>query len=115
MPKKGDKKVCQKCGTEQSAASTRTTSDAAFVAPGGAHPERIPDQYAWICAECGDEERVKCSDRFGSAIGPWPMSAQTIRSCPRGNSNSFSRGWVHHPRGQDQDPRGEQGYIGTRA
>ncbi len=59
MTKVGDKKDCLKCGTSQSAVYTRTTSDAAFVAPGGAHPERVPDQYAWICAECGDQERVK--------------------------------------------------------
>jgi len=59
MPKTGDKKDCRNCGTKQAAVYTRTTSDAAFVGPGGAHPERIPDQFAWICSECGDEERVK--------------------------------------------------------
>jgi len=58
MPKTGDKKDCVNCHTKQSAVYTRTSGDAAFVGPGGAFPERIPDQYRWICPECGHEERV---------------------------------------------------------
>jgi hypothetical protein len=40
MAKVGDKKDCRTCGTQQSAVYTRTTSNAAFVGPGGAIPER---------------------------------------------------------------------------
>ena len=58
MVKVGDKKDGRKCGTKQAAVYTRTSSVAAFVAPGRPHSERVPDQHAWICSECGDEERV---------------------------------------------------------
>src|SRR4051812_14123470 len=58
MIKVGDTKDCRNCLTKGAAVYTRTTIDAAFVVPGGAHPERIPEQFAWICSACGDEERV---------------------------------------------------------
>jgi len=56
-PEIGDKKDCVNCGERQKAEYSRIGTTAQFRKPGDADPEPIPDAFAWVCSECGWEER----------------------------------------------------------
>src|SRR5437879_1839648 len=52
-PTPGETKPCVECGAV--AVYERTSSHAAFHDPGSAHPELMPDSFAWVCKECGHQ------------------------------------------------------------
>lgn len=56
-PKEGDVKDCRKCG-EPKAVYKRVTSNATFSGENSPFNEILPDAHAWVCSECGDEQRV---------------------------------------------------------